>query len=380
MQSNNLYQTPGSALTLTQLADFAASMTYLMWHSRRSCLNVTTGVEKSYSNSIYGSDMAYLMQQVNKSATRAYPLHAMTYTASSAFKRFCYQVLLATQLKDSAVFLCLKYIANLLQANPRVEGAEGSEYRLFIVALMLANKFLDDHTYTNQSWSEVSGMKVEDLNIMEAEFLVAIDYKLFVRAQEFAIWKILLDTCRQKYQINPMDSAENRQKAVYNTLNTLGLYDSRQEVTQNQPEKVFQEQVYEEKEEIDHIARITGLLERSYERYVTFVKNRKLQTFLDDICTKWQPQQSYQPHWDHSGQRRLLAPSQLPITLQPPAVRYEGYSNTIRYANRSRLPVTNLSQKSWDPLAYSLRCQDLYSNTPANNQYLNARTIPWKNF
>ena len=33
--------------------------------------------------------------------------------------------------------LSLKYIAMLLQRNPNIQGAEGSEYRLFTVALML---------------------------------------------------------------------------------------------------------------------------------------------------------------------------------------------------------------------------------------------------
>ena len=47
------------------------------------------------------------------------------------------KVLTATQLQESAVYLSLKYIAILLQSNPSIEGAEGSEYRLFIVALML---------------------------------------------------------------------------------------------------------------------------------------------------------------------------------------------------------------------------------------------------
>lgn len=35
--------------------------------------------------------------------------------------------------------LSLKYIAMLLQKNPNIQGAEGSEYRLFTVALMLGN-------------------------------------------------------------------------------------------------------------------------------------------------------------------------------------------------------------------------------------------------
>jgi hypothetical protein len=50
---------------------------------------------------------------------------------------FLSQVLKATQLSESVVVLSLKYIAMLLQNNPNIQGAEGSEYRLFTVALML---------------------------------------------------------------------------------------------------------------------------------------------------------------------------------------------------------------------------------------------------
>jgi hypothetical protein len=38
--------------------------------------------------------------------------------------------------------LSLKYIAKLLQKSPHIQGAEGSEHRLFIVALLLGNGLL----------------------------------------------------------------------------------------------------------------------------------------------------------------------------------------------------------------------------------------------
>lgn len=46
----------------------------------------------------------------------------------------------ATQLSESVILLSLKYIAMLLQNNPSIQGADGSEYRLFTVALMLGTK------------------------------------------------------------------------------------------------------------------------------------------------------------------------------------------------------------------------------------------------
>ena len=80
----------------------------------------------------------------------------------------------------------------LLQNNPHIQGADGSEYRLFTVALMLANKFLDDNTFTNKTWLEVSGMKVTDLNIMELEFLGVLKFGLTIRKEEYERWRTAL--------------------------------------------------------------------------------------------------------------------------------------------------------------------------------------------
>ncbi|CAO3599586.1 unnamed protein product [Absidia cylindrospora] len=189
------------------LADFAASIVYLMWHARKpflvAAMKPSSPYRHSFSSSVSGN-------------------------ASPAFKRFCLQVLTATQLSESAVFLALKYIANLLESNPSIEGAEGSEYRLFIVALMLANKFLDDNTFTNKTWSEVSGMKVQDLNIMESEFLEALEYHLFVREEEYMTWKSILDTCRQQHTTTTLADPHSlqRQEWITSTLHSLGLYKS----------------------------------------------------------------------------------------------------------------------------------------------------------
>ncbi|KAG0170665.1 hypothetical protein DFQ30_002180 [Apophysomyces sp. BC1015] len=143
---------------------------------------------------------------------------------SGAFRKFCRQILHATQLSESVVLLSLKYIAMLLQNNPNIQGAEGSEYRLFTVALMLANKFLDDNTFTNKTWSDVSGMKVTDLNIMEFEFLDVLRFRMFVRKDEYERWKTALVTFRSQVQGSAQaEEHQQRQKVLEATLESIGL-------------------------------------------------------------------------------------------------------------------------------------------------------------
>ena len=101
-------------------------------------------------------------------------------------------MLSTTLVAQSVVLLALLFIHRLKRMNPNVRGKPGSEYRLLTVALMLGNKFLDDNTYTNKTWAEVSGINVAEVHVMEVEFLSNMKYCLFTDAEDWAKWQTLL--------------------------------------------------------------------------------------------------------------------------------------------------------------------------------------------
>ncbi|KAI8384794.1 cyclin-domain-containing protein, partial [Radiomyces spectabilis] len=195
------------ALTLIQLAEFASTMVYLMWHARRP------SVMALHSASVDNTSNVLVHRDPDHNRETA----TIANETSLRFKRFCKDILTATQLSESVVMLALKYIAMLLQNNPNIQGAEGSEYRLFTVALMLGNKFLDDNTYTNKTWADVSGMKVSDLNIMELEFLDVLKFRIFVRKEEHDRWKVSLFALREQleiaYQAEEQEKRQSQQTA-----------------------------------------------------------------------------------------------------------------------------------------------------------------------
>ena len=80
------------------------------------------------------------------------------------------------------------FVYRLKKMNPTVKGKSGSEYRLLTVALMLGNKFLDDNTYTNKTWAEVSGITVGEIHVMEVEFLSNMRYTLYASKAEWHSW------------------------------------------------------------------------------------------------------------------------------------------------------------------------------------------------
>ncbi|KAG0743069.1 hypothetical protein G6F26_005197 [Rhizopus arrhizus] len=112
----------------------------------------------------------------------------LTSDRSITFNLFCQNILKTTQISSSCILIALFYIYRLRFAYPTIQGSTGSEVRLFTTALILANKFLDDNTFTNKSWSQVSGVPVHELNIMEMEFLSALQYRTYVHHLQFYSW------------------------------------------------------------------------------------------------------------------------------------------------------------------------------------------------
>ncbi|KAJ6261989.1 hypothetical protein Dda_2790 [Drechslerella dactyloides] len=108
---------------------------------------------------------------------------------SMSFKKWVTTILSTTQVSANVILLALLFIYRLKQSNPSVKGKAGSEYRLLTVALMLGNKFLDDNTYTNKTWAEVSGITVSEIHVMEVEFLSNMRYSLFTSAKEWEEWQ-----------------------------------------------------------------------------------------------------------------------------------------------------------------------------------------------
>ncbi|KAG6835889.1 hypothetical protein H0H93_013665 [Arthromyces matolae] len=77
-------------------------------------------------------------------------------------------------LCDSVIVLSLHYIYRLKDRNRFTPAQPGSEFRIAVAGFMMANKFLGDNTYTNETRSEVYGIELFEINRMEKEFLMGV--------------------------------------------------------------------------------------------------------------------------------------------------------------------------------------------------------------
>lgn len=64
--------------------------------------------------------------------------------------------------------------------------------RMFLAALILASKYLQDRNYSAKAWSKMSGLKVCEINANERNFLSKINWKLHIPKPAFEKWQAIV--------------------------------------------------------------------------------------------------------------------------------------------------------------------------------------------
>ncbi|CAG8519161.1 7944_t:CDS:2 [Funneliformis caledonium] len=82
----------------------------------------------------------------------------------------------------------LIYVHRLKKTLPKTaRGAFDTPYKIFLSAILVASKYLSDHSLQNKAIADItSGLyTVKDVNTMERSFLGLLKYNLWVDADDF---------------------------------------------------------------------------------------------------------------------------------------------------------------------------------------------------
>ena len=150
-------------------------------------------------------DVDLMADYVSEMATRiVMPANSV----NAAFRKFVSQILTSTRLPRTTILLGMNYLSkrvNMMHSAGQHSQSEGQIWRMLTIALLLGSKFLDDNTFQNKSWSEVSGIDVRELNTLENEWLSAISWGLYVNLDEskdynawLANWQEWLETKKRQ--------------------------------------------------------------------------------------------------------------------------------------------------------------------------------------
>lgn len=120
---------------------------------------------------------------------------------------FITETLRRSKTSYSTLQIALFYLILLKQclpelANPGQGGQPGCRAmlcgrRMFLTALILASKYLQDRNYSARAWSKISGLPMKEINDNERRYLRFVGWDLHVPKDAFENWsKIVLAICR----------------------------------------------------------------------------------------------------------------------------------------------------------------------------------------
>lgn len=142
-------------------------------------------------------DMDEMTEFVGTMAQRLVMGQATPERMLPSYRKFVFQILSSTRLPSSTILLGLVYLRERM-SHPQMVGLRQEHiYRLLTIALLLASKFLDDNTFQNKSWSEVTNIPVVELNALEKEWLREIRWNLHIDPEGtkgFSQYKAMWDT------------------------------------------------------------------------------------------------------------------------------------------------------------------------------------------
>lgn len=89
------------------------------------------------------------------------------------------------QCSSECFVLSLIYIDRIVKLHPEFTISSLNIHRLLVTSVMLAAKYFDDVYYSNAYYAKVGGVKTAELNSLEALFLRLLDWRLYVKPEEY---------------------------------------------------------------------------------------------------------------------------------------------------------------------------------------------------
>jgi hypothetical protein len=148
---------------------------------------------------------------------------------SQQFRKYVSQILSSTRLPSSTIMLGLFYLASrmkLVSGRGDDTSSSGTVYRMLTTSLLLGSKFLDDNTFQNRSWAEVSSIPVHELNSMELQWLEGFNWcihgPMYDENEGFFVWighwkdyekKAMMAKVKEQQKLTPIDTGYYRSRS-----------------------------------------------------------------------------------------------------------------------------------------------------------------------
>jgi hypothetical protein len=94
-----------------------------------------------------------------------------------------------TRCNPPCFIVAIILLDRLLAKNTHVKITPNTVHKLFLCSLLTACKFTLDNYYTNEVWANLGGVRLEELNALELEFLFLLGFSGVVTKEEYVMYE-----------------------------------------------------------------------------------------------------------------------------------------------------------------------------------------------
>ena len=107
-------------------------------------------------------------------------------------KKYLERIIIYTESEDSTIIIAFIYIDRLSKFSGIILTPYNI-HRIIFVAILIAIKYNEDNTFTFEFYSQVAGISINELKILEFEFVCLLKFKLFVSKKDYEKYKVYID-------------------------------------------------------------------------------------------------------------------------------------------------------------------------------------------
>ena len=104
---------------------------------------------------------------------------------------YLHRIIKYTKIEDSTVIMALIYIDRICRKR-KIMLTEYNVYRILFSSLMASIKYNEEKFYSNIFYAKIGGVEVKQLNLLEYEFFIGINFDLFVDTKMYQKYEMTL--------------------------------------------------------------------------------------------------------------------------------------------------------------------------------------------
>lgn len=116
-----------------------------------------------------------------------------------------------THTSRSCFIIAMILLDRLLRLQSGIQITPNTVHKLFLCSLMTASKFNTDLNMNNEAWAAIGGVRIEEMNILEIEFLFLLQFSINVKKDEYDLYNNeLTEKAKLKPFRFPLDDDEDQ--------------------------------------------------------------------------------------------------------------------------------------------------------------------------